>query len=139
MFAPISADVPATWAPMLSDWRHDLPAVIAGRDPHRAPLEPRTPSGERVIRTVTAVTCVSPWQIRGDSRIKPVMRARQAVYLLMQRACGYSPTRAGRALGDRDHTTVLAGMKRAEYLLKTDAEFAALYRACEARLEGFGG
>lgn len=66
----------------------------------------------RIIMSVADEYSVPAYQITGPSRAEVYAIPRQEV---MRRAmdAGYSSTRIGRALGGRDHTTVLHGARRA--------------------------
>lgn len=67
-----------------------------------------------VIHHVAADTGVTPAQIVGPSRLRPHVRARQEVMRVAHRVMGLSLPVIGKALGGRDHTTVLAGVLAAE-------------------------
>jgi chromosomal replication initiation ATPase DnaA len=66
-------------------------------------------------------------------RFAYLAQARWAVMVTLRNR-GWPLTRIGHVLGGRDHSTVLSGLARAESLLATDAEFAALVRRIEAVL-----
>jgi chromosomal replication initiator protein len=61
----------------------------------------------------------------GDNRARPLSHARWAVMLALWNA-GWSTMRIGRALGNRDHTTVMHGLKKARELREVDADFERL-------------
>lgn len=63
--------------------------------------------------------------ILGADRSRPAARARYAVFYVARTGLGKSSTEIGRAVGGRDHTTVLHGLKRAEQMRASDAEFRA--------------
>jgi chromosomal replication initiation ATPase DnaA len=67
-----------------------------------------------VIHHVAADTGVTPAQIVGPSRLRPHVQARQEVMRVAHRVMGLSLSVIGKALGDRDHTTVWAGVLAAE-------------------------
>ena len=90
--------------------------------------------GRRVLEAVSGATGIPLERLCGRERCVTVVRPRQAAYRMIREG-GFSSTEIGRVVGDRDHSTVLHGIKRAEQLLKTDPEFANLYNACVARLE----
>ena len=51
-------------------------------------------------------------QLRGDSRRRRIVWPRFVACWLMHEMLGYSTLRIGRALGDRDHTTVIHALNR---------------------------
>ena len=57
--------------------------------------------------------------LRGPCRKQALCRARFAAYAAL-RERGASFAQIGRWLGDRDHTTVMHGADRAEYLMSRD-------------------
>ena len=61
--------------------------------------------------------------IIGSSREREICRARWAAMLTLRRR-GYSLPRIGRAIGDRDHTTVMHGLVRARDLCAAEPEYA---------------
>lgn len=72
---------------------------------------------ERVSQIVSAAAHmfrVSAMSITGATRVRDVCRARFAVAWVAREAFGVSSTEIGRALGDRDHSTILWAQCRAE-------------------------
>ena len=92
----------------------------------------------QAVETVAAVFDVSPQRITGPQRMKAICRARFAAYLVMYETCPVSTTQIGRALGDRDHTTVLHGIGRAKALCHGDPVYrekvSAAIRLLAARI-----
>jgi hypothetical protein len=76
---------------------------------------------------------IEPGILVSDSRNARLVSARWAAMLAL-RGKGWSQRRLGAAMGGRDGATVRYGLARAESLLATDAEFAALVRRIEAVL-----
>lgn len=94
-----------------------------------------TDTGKRVqIRHVMRATALG-MGVRGaslisDCRRKEWVRARQvAMYAAHHLVAGATSTLIGQWLGNRDHTTVLHGIRRVSDLMGTDAEFAAKVHA----------
>lgn len=56
-------------------------------------------------------------QLRGDSRRRKIVWPRFVACWLMHEMLGYSTIKIGRALGDRDHTTVMNALNRVEDLI----------------------
>lgn len=67
-----------------------------------------------IVRLVADLTGVPVGHIKGVSRQARVVRARQIACFVAKRFTGRSLPQIGRALGDRDHTTVLHSIRRAE-------------------------
>lgn len=63
---------------------------------------------------------VSRAEILGTRRHNPIMAARKAIYLVMSRE-GYPSNRIGIAM-NRDHSSVLSGVRSAELDIKRDPE-----------------
>jgi chromosomal replication initiator protein len=85
----------------------------------------------QTLRTAADVFGISLSELTGDSRFTDLVRARWAVMLAM-RARGVSMPRIGAALGGRDHTTILHGLKKATALRATDPAFASKCAAVAA-------
>lgn len=63
-------------------------------------------------------------------------RPRFVAYYLARVAVGMTYAEIGRAIGRRDHSTVLHGVRRARLLLVSDAAFAAMARRAALILLG---
>lgn len=66
---------------------------------------------------------VHPRDLVGDSRLGFLMPARFALYKAL-RLRGWSYSAIGKAVGGRDHSTVMYGVKRAEYMMERDESYA---------------
>lgn len=80
---------------------------------------------ETVLRKAARLTGRKIAELRGPSRIPELCRIRWAAMEVM-REQGLSLPQIGRAIGGRDHTTVIHGLSRAEELLAVDEQFASL-------------
>lgn len=100
-----------------------LPEIVA---PVAAPPAPRGPGMNELIAAAAYETGVSPARIRGDGRCRAEVRARFGVAWAAREVLGLSSTTIGRALGDRDHATILHAWKRAQALLAGDPAFRLL-------------
>ena len=98
-----------------------------------APHEPDIFRQHRVIAAVVDLLGIPRSELLGANQTKSHVRGRWALMYVL-RSLGWSSPQIGRALGNRDHTTVLYGVNRAEALLATDREFAGLVRRIEAVL-----
>jgi chromosomal replication initiator protein len=93
----------------------------------RALQPPPVPPGSirRVLAAVAAAYGVSEADIVSDRRTRPIIEPRQVAMALARRCTRHSLPTIGHALGRRDHTTVLHGVRRIEARAAEDPEFAA--------------
>lgn len=89
-----------------------------------APLRPSPV--ERLVRLAANLFGIAGELIKSDSRSAPIARARFAVYWSAHHGSGLPAARVARLLGDRDHTTILHGLRRADQLRASDPAFRAL-------------
>ncbi len=89
---------------------------------------------ERVIRTVSQRLGLSIRELRGPRRARPLAHARHLVAYLAHEYANFSLPAIGRALGGRDHTTILHSVRKAASLLREDRNFAELVRAIRREL-----
>ncbi len=87
-----------------------------------------------VIRAIATRNGVTPDQITGHQRAKPLCIARFEACWLIDRMFGYSLPKIGRLLGGRDHTTVLHGLKRINRMIEAEPDRGAALEAIEAEL-----
>ena len=73
-----------------------------------------------VIVTVADYFLVNPKAIRGKTRTKNLAQARQMVFYLMRLLARMSFPEIGEAVGKKDHTTVMAGVRRITEKRKED-------------------
>lgn len=81
-------------------------------------------SAPTVAQTVKAVGerfGVSPAQIMGASRSRPIPTARSIAMYLVRKFCGMSFPEMGRAMGNKNHSTVLMATQRVEKQLRDGA------------------
>lgn len=72
------------------------------------PLKDRA-NPKQIISVVADYYKIKPAEIRGESRLKALVLARQVVMYLMRKELQLSLTTVGDWLGDRDHTTIMHG------------------------------
>lgn len=96
-----------------------------------APAGPDLPAIARLTAREFRVTLAA---LRGPSRRREIVLARDVAMLLARRHAGCSLQAAGRFFGRRDHTTVLHGCRRVEQLLRDDPCVAASVGRLEQRL-----
>lgn len=105
-------------------------AVVTGEIPVSELTD--SPMG-RVMDAVAAKYRVSKRAILGPSRVRNVARARQ-IAMYLGRQLGLSLVEIARALGGRDHTTVMHGCERIETELAESAQLAQELRDLVASL-----
>lgn len=92
--------------------------------PHLGPMTISQPRLDTVLNIVAKDYRVSVACLRGPRRQPRLVLARHVAMYLMYAECeGVSTPEIGRAIGNRDHTTVLHGKKKVEGTLPVDAEF----------------
>lgn len=87
----------------------------------------------RAVEAVGNAMGVAYGEMTGHSRKNHLCRGRYAVMQAMKLE-GFSLKETARALGGRDHTTVISGLKRAEELLDSDPDFPLLVMAAHKEL-----
>lgn len=97
--------------------------------PQRPPepaAEPRAVwSLARIIRTSASRHGLSAAALAGSGRSRQIVEARNLAMYLARRLMRSSFDTIGVAFGDRDHTTVMRGVRAVEARMTTDAAFAA--------------
>jgi hypothetical protein len=85
------------------------------------PEEPRRPSINEIQIVVARHYGVTRSDMLSARRTTNVMRPRQVGYYLSKKLTVNSLPQIGRRFGDRDHTSILSGIRKIERLLKEDA------------------
>lgn len=91
--------------------------------------EPRVAA---IVRAAAAISGFSAVDIVSVSRVQAVVTVRHAAILIARRLTQFSLPRLGRAFGDRDHTTVMHALARAEERYRAYADFRILCDRIEA-------
>ncbi|MEO0079386.1 MAG: chromosomal replication initiator protein DnaA [candidate division WOR-3 bacterium] len=87
----------------------------------------------RIIAVVAEQFGISPQELRGTSRTKQFVLARQVAMFLMRTKLNLSLKEIGGYFGGKDHTTVMHALEKVERLRAKDTNFAArLQKVCEA-------
>ncbi|MCA3704272.1 MAG: hypothetical protein INF12_14715 [Methylobacterium sp.] len=86
-----------------------------------------------IASAVAAEARISPAELAGKSRAKPLVRARHLAWLIASELTGMTLNQIGRGFGGRDHTTIMHGICRARELKATDPAFRALHGAATRR------
>lgn len=105
------------------------PPAKLGRRPHDyillyrngpSPLGPKWSHAatEQIIAEVAERHRVSVSQIKGTSRLRDVVRARFEAFYRIGQEMGYSSVMIGKAVGGKDHSGVLHGIKKHKELLE---------------------
>lgn len=115
-------------------WFFDL-IVRAEQPTHNPKPKRKFPRIEDIKKAVAKQFDVSVTEIDSTRRAADIVRPRQVGYLLSKEMTPFSlPQIAGR-FGGRDHTTILAGIKKIQRLRKIDPDLDALIEALKADLE----
>jgi chromosomal replication initiator protein len=94
-----------------------------------AALAPEPPAADAVIEAVCRRTGVPTADLRGRSRNRAVAYARHLAMYVLKEDARKSIAEIGRALGNRDHSTVLGGIDRIAKDLRNYTDTAADLRA----------
>ena len=87
---------------------------------------------ERLLVEASEATGIPVTRIKGGERAQPIATVRFAIIWVMREHSGLSLPQIGRAIGNRDHTTVMHACRRAKALRDTDPAFKALCNRLEA-------
>lgn len=79
-----------------------------------------------ILKCVSEYFGTSETELKSERRPRHLTRQRQAYYWLARELTGRSTTVIGRALGARDHTTVIHHLKEIDLILKEDRSVRAL-------------
>lgn len=80
-----------------------------------------------IVKKASEATKIPVEVIIGPSRKKKLAQIRHAIYFVC-REQGYSFPRIGAAVGGRDHTTIIHGVKQAAILIERNKDFGDLIR-----------
>lgn len=103
---------------------------LGGHSP--APFKPFT-AFDRVVARVTGIRGVTRQKLRGPQKARFLFFARAAIAFVGVKELGMSRGDVGRFL-NKDHTTIINAVRRAEELQHTNPEFAALLRVARGAL-----
>lgn len=87
-------------------------------------------TARRIVTGLADIMGVLPFEITGQARDRRLARARWAAMVALRRR-GFSTPQIGRQLGNRDHTTVIHGLREAAKLQNSDPTFAAMVTMAE--------
>lgn len=109
-------------------------AAIARRAAIRARQLASHPTIAKTTAIVADLAGVTEAELLGRQRSRHLSRPRQIAMLIASEETTASLPTIANCLGNRDHTTVMHGIKRARELVAIDPAMAALYRAAKDRL-----
>jgi chromosomal replication initiator protein len=91
----------------------------------------------QVVDATAAHCCHGVTELMGDSRRQPLTRNRQVAMYVAHKMTGRSLPFIARHIGDRDHTTILHGVRAVEARIAAgDADTIAAINGIAARLTG---
>lgn len=104
---------------------------------------PYTPPSEKaavrlIIDEAAAIFHVSPEKIKGRSRLRPIVRARQAVCRVAYDQ-GWTSSEIARRLAGRDHTTILHARDQVAIHHPRDRDFAERFDLLAGRAASLKG
>lgn len=97
---------------------------------------PGSPFSARVKALVSVETGVSVRDMESDFRAQEPSWARFAAMWIVRHAAGASTPAIGRMFGDRDHTTVIAALRRVERERRLNPDYAHWLDVLMARARG---
>lgn len=89
---------------------------------------------EKVLDAVSDATGIERTLITSATRVKPVAHARQLAFLVMRNVYGWTYPKIAMRF-ERDHTTIVHGVKAAEARIASNSENADEYTAILSRIE----
>ena len=86
-------------------------------------------TSDTIIREICRYFRIEEDQIKGQSRSRDCLNARQIAMYLIRRMTSMSLDETGQSFGGRDHSTVLNSINKVEKKMKTDANYAETVKA----------
>ena len=86
------------------------------------------PTAQAVVDFICSTYHIDEDVLRGQSRGREVVNARQIAMYLMRNLTNLPLKEIGEEFGGRNHATVLSSIRKVEELLKSDPEIAATVR-----------
>lgn len=93
-------------------------------------------SADAVIRYISRLHNVTESRLKSPQRAREVAWPRQEAAFLMREICNLSLPQIGRALGDRDHTTIAYGCRQIESRMQKDPILEARITAAIVHFDG---
>jgi len=101
-----------------------------------SPRPARSVTSAEVIKVVSDVFAISGADLIGKKRTAKISEARQVAMLLLRELSELPLTQIGDALGGRQHSTIIAGIKRAQKACDNNTELCGLIQAARGQLLG---
>lgn len=111
--------------------------IQAALDAHSDEARSQPPNLATIIAATAVEFDLHPQLLIGPSRRQEYIAPRHLACLLCHELTGASLPMIGRALGNRDHTTIIHGIRGARARMATDPELAGKYAVLRAKLEGY--
>ena len=92
------------------------------------------PSADVIIEEVGKFYNISVSDIKGQTRTKEIVLARQVAMYETRRLTSLSLPEIGQVFGGRDHTTVMHSLKRVEGLVKNSPEMSEIIKDINANI-----
>jgi chromosomal replication initiator protein len=117
---------------------HPITVEVIDRSLNRvdSPRPARSLTPAEVIKAVSGVFNITEADMTGKKRTAKVSAARQVAMLLLRELTDIPLTQIGDALGGRQHSTVISGIKRAQQACDTDPDLCAQIQAARIQLVG---
>ena len=96
--------------------------------------QPQQVSVDRIISVVAEYFDISAEDIRGGRRTRAISEPRQYAMFLARKHTDHSYPELGKRFGGKDHTTVLAAVRKLEGLIDSDKGLQRLLQTLEERL-----
>lgn len=93
------------------------------------------PRSAEILNAVSEAYNIPVDTLRGRGKMSSISRARQTAFALLRESLGWSYPRIA-MMFNRDHTTVLHGVRSHEALIDKDADYRSFYHGLSIR---FGG
>ena len=92
---------------------------------------------ETIIEAVSDYFGLSPNEVRGSKRLRPLVHARHiAMYLIREMLDNYSYPMIAKIFDGRNHTTVISAVEKIKEQLPRDSELLAQINQLAKRLQG---
>lgn len=112
---------------------------FASTEPDPPPIPARDKDAFEILRVVAQAYVLRVDDLTGRDRHKAIAEARLVAYWLLRSRTRMSFPEIGRVMGDKDHTTIMAGVKSFDLRQRLEPSFAAfaekLAAAVDARLK----
>ena len=106
---------------------------------HFGESAPPVVDAQKVLQEVSRKFNVELTDLKGKCRTKDIVGPRQVAMYLMRELTDYSLPAIGKAIGGKDHTTVLHSCKRIEQKIASDKGFASQIGELSRRIAGGQG